>query len=71
MKTLIKWGRSKKGCVESKCGKYDIVPVPIAAAHANGYECWRLVSGRIGVFKTQVECKEAVEIFECFRVEPE
>ncbi len=36
-KQVIKWGRSKEGYVESKCGRFDIEPHYYASTYIQGY----------------------------------
>ena len=35
---IVKWGRSEEGYVESKCGRFDIVPLWMGTTRAQAYD---------------------------------
>jgi len=62
---MIKWGKSKEGYVESKCGRFQISPIHWGRCNPIGYTLqdfnmfWQ--SSRCSPFETQKEAKMKAE----------
>lgn len=62
MTRKVKWGRSEEGYVESKCGRFDIVPLYMGRCSAQAYNLIDYGPNRneykTHMSDTQRDCKE-------------
>ena len=69
MAALIKWERSDEGYCDSKCGRFDIVPLYCGTTRPQYYACYYTDPVTLGRTKvttlsdTQRDCKDEVEDF--------
>jgi hypothetical protein len=65
----VKWSRSDEGYVDSHCGRFDIVPLPMGTTRAQAYDLYYtdpfdLSRKRVtSCADTQSECKAEAEDF--------